>query len=349
MTEPLTQIRTKRKKFSLTLGQLCFGWFSLFCLLLILRNAEIAIEYMNRGLRLCAKTVIPALFPFMVISELIVSGGIGTLLLRPVSRPLKRLFRLPEEGCCTVILGMLCGFPVGAKCAVSALERGTLTREEAERVLLFSSNPSSAFLINAVGVSLWGNRRFGTLLWIASLISQLTVGLLFTHLTYKKEAKIASSDTSFHSASLSGIKLFTEAVRSSCFGMLLICAYVIFFSALVGTLNLMLEQFGATATVKAILFGVFELSGGMSAAASLSVPLVGALLCAFAAGWSGLSVHCQLLSICDGHGLHLKRYLVAKLLQSALCVLLVWLFLRFDPSALIPDQGCVLQSLKIRQ
>ena len=306
--------------------------------LLLLLRSDIAIEYMNKGLKLCVYTVIPSLFPFMVISELIVSSGIGTLLLRPISKPLKQLFRLPEDGCCTVILGMLCGFPVGAKCAVSALERGMLTREEAERILLFSSNPSSAFLINAVGVSLWGNRRFGTWLWIVSLISQLAVGLLFTHLPHKKEGKNLSSDTSYQTASLSGGKLFTEAVRSSCFSMLLICAYVIFFSALVGTLNLMLEQFGATATLKAILFGVFELSGGMSAAAALSVPLVGAMLCAFAAGWSGLSVHCQLLSICDGHGLHLKRYLVAKLLQGLLCALLFAILLHSAPSLLVPAE-----------
>ena len=340
MTEQITQIRIKRKNFPLTVGQLCFGWFSLFCLLLILRNAEIAIEYMNRGLRLCAKTVIPALFPFMVISELIVSGGIGALLLRPISKPLKRLFRLPEEGCCTVVLGMLCGFPVGAKCAVSALKHGTLTPDEAERVLLFSSNPSSAFLINAVGVSLWGNSRFGTRLWLVTLLSQLTVGVLFTHLPSKKDTNRCINVNTLQSTSLSGVKLFTEAVRSSCFGILLICAYVIFFSALVGTLNIVLEQFGASATLKAILFGVFELSGGMSAAASLSIPIVGALLCAFAAGWSGLSVHCQLLSICDGHGLPLKRYLIAKLLQGALCVLLFWIVLRLDASILIPAQNC---------
>ena len=77
-----------------TPGQLCFGFFALFCLLLILRNPDTAIEYMTSGLRLCARTVIPSLFPFLVLSELIVSGGIGRILLRPVSGMLSRLFRL---------------------------------------------------------------------------------------------------------------------------------------------------------------------------------------------------------------------------------------------------------------
>ena len=143
-----------------TPGQLCFGFFALFCLFLILRNPDVAIEYITSGLRLCAVTVIPSLFPFLVLSELIVSGGIGRLLLRPVSGLLAGLFRLPPDGCCAILLGMFCGFPVGARAAVSAYDAGRLTRDEAERVICASTNPSSAFLLNAVGVSLHGNRCY---------------------------------------------------------------------------------------------------------------------------------------------------------------------------------------------
>ena len=63
-TQPRT-FRRKQKIPELTPGQFCFGLFSIFCLFLILRNSDTAIEYMNRGLRLCAKTVIPSLFPFI--------------------------------------------------------------------------------------------------------------------------------------------------------------------------------------------------------------------------------------------------------------------------------------------
>ena len=92
MTEPRTLNIKKSRKQPLSIGQLCFGWFSVFCLLLILRNTEIAMEYMTTGLRLCVKTVIPSLFPFMVISELIVSGGIGSVLIRPFSPLFKKSF-----------------------------------------------------------------------------------------------------------------------------------------------------------------------------------------------------------------------------------------------------------------
>ena len=341
MTEPLEHGKQKSRKHLLTPGQLCFGWFSLFCLLLILRNTEIAMEYMSQGLRLCAKTVIPALFPFMVISELIVSGGIGAWLIRPIAPICKKIFRLPEAGCCAVLLGMLCGFPVGIRCAISALDAGRLTREDVQRVLLFSTNPSTAFLINAVGVSLWGNKRFGLRLCAVVMISQLTVGLLFTHVFCRKKA-ILSADCTHGTPSLNtnAVKLFTQAVSSSCFGILLVCAYVIFFSALAGTLHLTLDQLHASSGLKTVVFCLLELSGGVNAASGLSIPSVAALLCAFAAGWSGFSVHCQLLAICDGHGLKFHSYFLAKLLQGTVCVLLFWLFIRMDPSILVPANPC---------
>ena len=171
-----------------TPGQLCFGFFALFCLFLILRNPDVAIEYITSGLRLCAVTVIPSLFPFLVLSELIVSGGIGRLLLRPVSGLLAGLFRLPPDGCCAILLGMFCGFPVGARAAVSAYDAGRLTRDEAERVICASTNPSSAFLLNAVGVSLHGNRRYGSALLTVTLLSALLIGILLGRMPKKDDS-----------------------------------------------------------------------------------------------------------------------------------------------------------------
>ena len=341
MTEQSDVCKQKSRSSPFTVGRLCFGWLGLFCLLLMLRNSEIAIEYMTRGLRLCAKTVIPSLFPFMVIAELLVSSGIGTALIRPIAPLFKPIFRLPEVGCCAVIMGMLCGFPIGARCAISALKSNLLSREEAQRVLLFSMNPSTAFLISAVGISLWGNKRFGVSLCITVLLSQWIIGLLFTHVFSRKSKqppieKAITNESTYPNAA----RLFTQAISSSCLGTLNICAYVVFFSALSGTVNLVLDGAGAETSLKAIIACVLELSSGVSAANGLPSPILAAVLSAFACGWAGLSVHCQLLSICDGYGLNTRSYFIAKLLQGLLCGALLWTWIQLDPSLLISANRC---------
>ena len=339
---PAHSHRIQKKEAPLfSTSALCFGFFSLFCLFLILRNSDIAILYMTRGLILCAKTVIPSLFPFMVISELILSLGIGELLCRPFAPLCRFLFRISKTGACAVLLGMLCGFPIGAKCAMTALENGKIDRLEAERILNFSNNPSSAFLISAVGVSLWGNRRFGITLYIIALLSQILTGILFARLKKESLSHIPSEAKAPHTPRPFGIGIFTDAVRNSCFSMLLVCAYVVFFSALVGTLGILLDRFSLPPVFSAAVFCLFELSGGVSNAAALPSPTVAALLTAFAIGWSGLSVHCQILSICDGHGIRFRSYFLSKILQGVLCVLLLWGAITAFPTLLLPAQEAV--------
>ena len=59
---------------------------SLFFIALLLKNPDISIQYVTRGLRLCCTAVIPTLFPFMVLSELLVRTGGGARLPRQCAR-----------------------------------------------------------------------------------------------------------------------------------------------------------------------------------------------------------------------------------------------------------------------
>ena len=108
---------------------------------------------------------------------------------------------------------------------------------------------------------------------------------------------------------------------------LLICAYVVFFSTLTGTVELVLGRFAANEATHAILSSLLELSGGVSAAASLANRRLATILTGAAVGWSGLSIHCQMLSLCDGHDLSTRPYIIAKLVQTVLCPCLMTLLL----------------------
>ena len=145
-------------------GQVGFWLMSTFCFILVLRNSDAAVEYMGRGLTLCAKTVIPSLFPFMVITELLVSSGAGEALGRLFSGIMRRIFGISGAGASALFLGSMCGFPVGARTAVSLYDKGVISKSECQHLLTFTCNPSSAFLITAVGVSLYDSRALGVTL-----------------------------------------------------------------------------------------------------------------------------------------------------------------------------------------
>ena len=74
MTRQLRQTKQiERTKF----GGLCLSLLLFFCLALMLRRADVAANYMREGLTLCARAIVPSLFPFMALSELLVSSGMG--------------------------------------------------------------------------------------------------------------------------------------------------------------------------------------------------------------------------------------------------------------------------------
>ena len=288
----------------------------LFCMLLFLRDPTLGREAVLRGLRISAWNVLPSVFPFLVFSDLLISGN---ALPKGFSKVLQRLFRLPSEGCTAILLGWVCGFPVGARCAATEQKNGRLTTAQAERAVAIACVPSPAFLIGGVGVGLFGDRAIGLFLYAAAIVSAATVGIFSAF----RGSKDPLAEIPLASASPLpdpfAVRL-TNAVRNASHTALYLCAYVVFFSAVGAAVTAILSRFGAPDLCKTVVSCLLELSKGTTDAALLSDRRAALLLCAAAVGWTGFSVHFQNLAVCDGSDLRFGRYFLRKGLQALLCV-----------------------------
>ena len=300
------------------LGMILTGFLAFSGFLLLLARSDTAIEYMKKGLKLCSEKVIPSLFPFMVISELLVKSGVGRRLGALFGKPFRWLFGVSESTACAFTLGLLCGFPIGASTLCSMVEQGEIGESEAVSAMTFCNNPGSAFVINAVGVSLFGSRRVGLVLYLSVILSAITVGVAVRLMRKNKKSLSRERALCVLRMRKSGTELFTSAVSNSAVSMLTVCAYVTFFSSLLGCLGVILEHFSVTGTAFAAIFGFFEISGGVGMAAEIADGRVAVMLAAAILGWSGLSVHLQISSVCKGR-IDLRPYFLAKLAQSLLC------------------------------
>ena len=115
------------------------------------------------GLKLWANSVVPSLFPFFVATEMLSYTNVVSFLgkwLSPIMRP---LFGVPGEGAFAFIMGLISGYPVGAKIVSNFMEQGICTKEEAERMLAFTNNSGPLFIISTVGITLFGNTSIGIL------------------------------------------------------------------------------------------------------------------------------------------------------------------------------------------
>ena len=309
------------------------GFLSVF---LILVYSEVAIESVRRGMELCAATVIPSLFPFMVASELVVSGGGAGRFCGMLGTLSKKLFGVSSEGASSFLLGTLCGFPVGTRSAVGLFKRGAIGKEELLRLICFSNSPSSAFVINAVGATLFGNKRLGIVLYVITLLSSVTVGIAqkFIFPTIANDTQYVEAEKK---ASIYDGSVFAASVTNAATAMLHVCAFVVFFSVIGGVVGEILSSFGVTEYLRAVIFSFLELTGGVSASAALRPLINGVPIAAFALGWSGFSVHLQIISICSGCSLRFGRYFLSKLLSGVINVILICPCLMIFGKAIAPD------------
>jgi hypothetical protein len=209
-------------------------------------------------------------------------------------------------------------------------DRGDISAREFTRLMTFCNNPGSAFVISAVGVSLLGNGRLGVLIYVCVILSALVVGFVGQFFFRDGEENQSTSRALAPSANEMAVEVFTRAVSSSASSMLTVCAYVAFFSTLVGCVGHFLSMAGVSATLTAFVFGALEISGGVGAMSALPEPMLAAVGCAAVVGWSGLSVHCQIMSICAGRGVSFKPYFIAKAAQSIVCAAMVAAALLFS-------------------
>ena len=313
---------------------------SLGMMIALLLEPTLSMEYIRRGMSVCVRTMIPSLFPFMVVSELIVRSGAGEALARLPARLLSRRLGLPAQGICACMLGWLCGFPVGSRTAAAYWRAGRLTDRQFNVVLALCNVPSSAFLVCAVGLSLFGSREVGRGLVALSFLSALTAALVVALLLGKDKTAVPSAGGEREPLEEEGeigvAHMLPKAISSAASSMLGVCATVLLFFALMGAMMGALTFFSVSDTVEALLLGFFEMSGGVCAASALPDTTTALVACAAMIGWGGLSVHCQIFSVCRGCPLHLPGFWLGRVCQAVICGGGMWLWLRAFPLPLPP-------------
>ncbi|MDY3281474.1 sporulation protein [Dysosmobacter sp.] len=282
---------------------------ALFWLLLDAREVRQAV---GEGLVLCTGSVIPALFPFLCVSSFLTVLGFGELAAGPLGG-LMSLYGLGGPAASALLLGLVGGYPVGARTAAELAEQGILTEEEGERLLSFCNNASPAFVINVLGVGVFGSVRVGVWLWLIHLLSALLAGLLVGRPAPGTRRRPSAGERRLPVRAVRLTSALTGAVGSALTVMAGVCAFVVFCYVMALPLR---RLPGLPGTV---LTGLVEL---FSASVRLPPDGVGFVAAAGLAGWGSVSVHCQTLAVLGDSGLSAGLYLKGKAIQGLLSAVL---------------------------
>ncbi len=263
---------------------------------LLLADTQTAADGVLAGLALCAGSLIPSLFPFLVLSPMLASGANAVLCRRG---------NIVGAILCAFVIGMAAGFPIGALMLVSLCESGALCREDAQRLLGICSGASAAFCVGYIGEVLCESPRIGWLVWGVQVLLCLA-GLLMTL------PKIPP--TTIAAVPIKPMPALTVCIRDAVVRMLNVAGTVVFFSVLRSFAVRYIGGIGAAAVC-----GLCEITGGLCEIRRLAD--TGMLSCMAAAvlgagmlGFGGLCVLAQIAEAVSHAGLSLRQYLKTRLL-----------------------------------
>lgn len=146
---------------------------------LVFAAPQTCAEALRQGLALCGGPLLVSLFPFLVVSALIMRSGAGEVLgvlLWPVVRGIGLRSRSAGS---VLLIGLVGGFAPAAAAAAEAVRSRELTPQEASALLPACICSGPSFVILTVGEQLLGSRTAGVCLFAAQVLAGwLTAALL---------------------------------------------------------------------------------------------------------------------------------------------------------------------------
>lgn len=267
---------------------------------------------------------------------------------------MKPIFNVRGEGAFAFIMGIISGYPMGAKIATNFRQNNICSKEECERLLSFTNNSGPLFIIGTVGILMYGNTSIGLLLFITHVLACLTVGFLFRFWKRNSKNYIQNSSSIFNTVktkkevSFSNLgEVLAESITTSISTILLIGGFVVIFSSIISILKSseILTNISTilspiftffninTSFISPFLSGFLEITNGINLISNISCKKISIniIFTAFLLGIGGISVLLQVLSITSKTDLSIKPYVYGKLLHGIFAALYTYIFINFIP------------------
>lgn len=277
----------------------------------------------SNGLLLWYQIVLPTLFPFLLTSNLLLNTGSIQMLTDAFGKITSLLFRVSPNAAFVIIVGFLCGYPMGAKMAADMTECGYLSKKEGEYLLSFSNNSSPGFILNFVVFKSLKQQELAWPTMIILMLSPIIVSF-FTRRKLqqqhqKKTISIPKKTWNFEELDRSIIDSFQILIK--------VGGYIILFSVII----VLLKQFFSEQTKIICLLSSLEITNGIQMISKLDLRfelkyILTLGLTAFG-GWCSVA---QTQCVIQKAEFRIIPYIIEKLAASATASLLgfIYLFLR---------------------
>lgn len=280
------------------------------------------------GINIWIYNVFPSLFPFFIISELLISYGFNDFL-SEISKPLMKIFGL-SGNCSFAVLGSLVsGFPSGSKYTKNLLENNLISVDEANHLIRFTHFSNPLFVIGTVGSILLNNVFLGYLILLSHYLGNMFIGIVF-----RKKILISNYRISFRKAinlmhkrrinkNNNFITILTDSIYKTIDTLILLLGTIIIFLILSNIISIL----PINKNYNLLIRGILEMTQGIkyTSLSNFSL-LIKSILITFFISFGGFSVHLQVASIIRNTKIKYKNFLISRIIHSFISIVLVYIF-----------------------
>ena len=306
--------------------------FLLFTGYEILTESESILNSVSFSLNIFKNNVFPSLFPFFVLSNLLVNYGLVEFMSNIFKGFMNKFFKINSRCAFIFFMSIISGNPANAKYIRELYLNGDIDRFEAIKVLSFSSFASPLFILGTVSVFL-NNYEAALLVLICHYVGNFIVGLLLRNYhpsNLEDKASFKKAINEMHRKRISNKDSFgviiTNSLIQSINTLLLILGVITVCLVLTTIIN---NIFSINDVYRSALNGFIEMTQGLKYIGMEDIPLrLKSTLTVMIISFGGLSVHMQIMSILNDTDIKYLPFLCMRLLASLISSFL--LFISFN-------------------
>ena len=270
------------------------------------------------ALNMWVNKLIPALFPFFIISDILINYNITLYIPKIIKKFCKWLWGITDNMLTILILSLISGFPSNARNTRTLYDKKLISLEEANHILIFSHFSNPIFILITVGLFFLGNELIGIIILISHYISNFILGVFyrnkFNHVN-KLEISINKNQN------FGGVLI--SSIRKSIDTILLICGIVCIFFMLSG---IICELFNFNIYNSMLIKGLFEITIGIEALSKINILLrYKAVIASCFLAFGGLSVHMQVISQITDTDINYGYFFLGRIQQLIISGILTYM------------------------
>lgn len=314
-------ILTKPKYFNILLSI-----FITIFICFLLFNSNVISTTVKQNVELYLYNLLPAVFPFIFITNVLIESGIAYNLSYGLSKVVSKLFKIPKSTCPAIIMGLLLGYPNAATYISTLHSKGEIDNNCVSKLLAYTSNANPAFILSTIGIGFYANIQIGIILIISHFLSAIILGILLRNV----DINIIQQNTqnSYTLNEKTGGNIF-NTITTSIFKTLktlgiIFCFTVIF--AIISSLICNILKLSETTT--SILTAIFELTNGMKSIANTSLSInTKVMLSSFFLSFGSLMIIYQIYAVVHKCNISFLKFILYKIFHGILSAIITYILL----------------------